>query len=261
MMNLPRITWCATGTLALLPLHAAGLYSDSDKHFRERIYHYAISSYTPTLTALLRATENESDQFQGLLAISQPATPGQIPLPFTVTEVEKLKQLTQGHQFSWMNDDQATVANVLENIEKYSWIHLACHGMQLQNEATKSAFALYDGHLTLERISRLSLRSARLAFLSACHTATGVNDLPNEAVHLGAGMLIAGYQSVIATMWSISDRLAPQVAEDIYRELLKDKETQDGKVAYALHQAVAQLRRTMGENEFMSWVPFIHLGL
>lgn len=196
-----------------------------------------------------------------MLAISQPATPGQSPLPGTVAEVEKIKELSQQHRFNWMNHDQATIANVLNNIEQYNWIHLACHGMQLQNEVTQSAFALYDGHLTLEIISRLSLKSARLAFLSACQTARGVDDLPDEAVHLGAGMLIAGYQSVIATMWTISDRLASQVAEDVYKELLKDTETQDGQVAYALHKAVGRLRDEVRKNNFMAWVPFIHLGL
>jgi CHAT domain-containing protein len=146
-------------------------------------------------------------------------------------------------------------------MDEYSWIHLACHGIQQQKDATQSAFALYDGRLTLEKISRKSLKSARFAFLSACQTAMGVDDLPDEAIHLGAGMLAAGYQSVIATMWSISDSYAPMVADDVYKELLKDVETGGGQVAYALHRAITRLRTLVGEREFIYWVPFIHLGL
>jgi len=45
------------------------------------------------------------------------------------------------------------------------------------------------------------LPNASIAFLSACHSAAGDQDQPDEVVHLGAAMLGAGFQSVIATMW------------------------------------------------------------
>ncbi|KAJ6487356.1 hypothetical protein DFH09DRAFT_841575, partial [Mycena vulgaris] len=41
--------------------------------------------------------------------------------------------------------------------------------------------------------------------LSACQTARGAKGLQEESVHLAAGMLLAGYRGVIATMWSIMD--------------------------------------------------------
>ncbi|KAJ6529941.1 hypothetical protein DFH09DRAFT_934658, partial [Mycena vulgaris] len=43
--------------------------------------------------------------------------------------------------------------------------------------------------------------------LSACQTARGAKGLQEESVHLAAGMLLAGYRGVIATMWSIMDTL------------------------------------------------------
>jgi CHAT domain-containing protein len=258
--ELPHITWCATGSLGLLPIHAAGLHFDKEHYTTEKLYHYAVSSYTPTLSALLHVSRSSSNADRGVLAVSQPATPHLSRLPGTVDEVTKIKELMKQRRFHWLNDNEATVANVIKSIEHYGWIHLACHGIQRQDEATQSAFALYDGHLTLEKISRLSLKSAQLAFLSACQTATGAKDLPDEAVHLGAGMLMAGYKSVIATLWSISDLYAPKVAEDVYRELLKETKMKEGRVARALHHAVGRLREDVGENELMSWVPFIHLG-
>ncbi|KAI0082963.1 hypothetical protein BDY19DRAFT_981531, partial [Irpex rosettiformis] len=54
------------------------------------------------------------------------------------------------------------------------------------------------------------LPNADLAVLSACQTATGDEKLSEEAVHLAAGMLNIGYKSVIGTMWSISDYIAPE---------------------------------------------------
>ena len=105
-----------------------------------------------------------------------------------------------------------------------------------------------------------SLPNARIAFLSACETATGQENLPDEAVHLAAGMLAAGFKSVIGTMWAISDSAAPIVAERFYARLLKDGKVEDGKAAGALHYAVEDLRKR-DPSDFMAWVPFIHIGV
>ena len=43
--------------------------------------------------------------------------------------------------------------------------------------------------------------NASLAFLSACETAMGAEDLPDEAMHLAASLLFAGFGGVVATMW------------------------------------------------------------
>jgi hypothetical protein len=43
----------------------------------------------------------------------------------------------------------------------------------------------------------------------------------DEALHLAA-MQYLGYRHVIATIWTINDSLAPQVADAIYTELTRD---------------------------------------
>jgi CHAT domain-containing protein len=247
--------------LAFLPLHAAGLYDDDAETSSEKAYHYVISSYAPNFSTLIERDRSPTTKFRGLLAISQPATPGQNPLPGTVTEVKAIfPQMSEEH-FEWLNAEKATVSAVLEGMSQYNWIHLACHGIQDQTDPMKSAFMLYDGGLDLRAISGKPLPNAELAFLSACQTATGDENLPEEAVHLAAGMLMAGYRSVIATMWSIRDADAPTVAEEVYKQLVKEMTTSNGQVAYALHKAVECLRQKRGEREFLSWIPFVHLGI
>ncbi|KAF8604318.1 hypothetical protein BDV93DRAFT_555591 [Ceratobasidium sp. AG-I] len=167
--DLPHITWCTTGPLAFLPLHAAGCYSIPDA----RVYNYVTSSYTPTLSALLSPIRS-TREFQGILAVGQTDTPGFHPLP---------------------------------------------------------------------------------------GTAKGDSNLPDEAVHLAAGMLMAGFPSVIATMWSIRDEDAPLVAEEVYASLLEGGEPDSRRAGRALHAAVERLREKVGEKEFASWVPYIHLGI
>ncbi|TFK16347.1 hypothetical protein FA15DRAFT_553296, partial [Coprinopsis marcescibilis] len=58
------------------------------------------------------------------------------------------------------------------------------------------------------------------------------------------GMLAAGYRGVVATMWSIRDQQAPQVAEDFYEYLLAEGGTgiNGSRASYALHHAIQKWR-------------------
>jgi CHAT domain-containing protein len=85
--------------------------------------------------------------------------------------------------------------------------------------------------------------------------------LREEAIHLAAGMLMAGYASVIGTMWCIRDDDGPIIAEQFYKYLVDEAGGDSSRAAYALHNAVAHLRNVRGEDDFASWVPFIHLGI
>ena len=157
-------------------------------------------------------------------------------------------------------ESDATVQNVVEGMKESNWVHFACHGVQEISDPTKSALLLANGaHLTLLDMSRLSLPHAELAYLSACQTATGVEDLSEEAVHLTAGMLSAGYCGVIGTMWSIVDDDAPKVADAVYAHLLKDPNPDPTQAAFALHEAVKKLCNE--SKSYFSWVPYIHVGI
>ena len=133
-----------------------------------------------------------------------------------------------------------TLEDVLAKMAGSDWIHFACHGTQDRNNPLDSGLLLADGRrLKLSDVVRLSRPRGGLAFLSACQTATGDEDLCEEAVHLAAGMLLARYSGVIATMWKIGDSDAPEVARDVYKRLFRDgRLPDDGEAAEALHYAV-----------------------
>ncbi|EUC60822.1 aromatic di-alanine and TPR containing protein, partial [Rhizoctonia solani AG-3 Rhs1AP] len=145
-------------------------------------------------------------------------------------------------------------------MEQHDWVHLACHAHQNVNDPTMSGFHLHDGTLDLSAINRRSFKNKGLAFLSACQTATGDDKLPDEAIHLASGMLMAGYPSVIATMWSVVDEDAPLVADKVYAQLMKDGKVGNGEAGRALHYAVGELREKVGEKAFARWVPYVHIG-
>jgi CHAT domain-containing protein len=261
----PRIWWCATGPLTFLPIHAAGLYNTKEAGFK--ISDFVTSSYTPTLTALLEPPLIAHRTFQGLLGVSQPCTPGLSRLPNAEKElelIEKLGSTVTGLRVHSLPAELATRESVIGSMERYSWVHLACHAVQDTSEPTQSAFCLQNGRLTLSTIITKSFPHADFAFLSACQTATGDKNLSEEAVHLAAGMLAAGYRSVIATMWSIMDDDAPLVAEEVYSRLVRGPEPNSAQAAHALHHAVRRLREQLeesGKPSFLFWIPFIHVGI
>ncbi|QRV77080.1 CHAT domain protein [Ceratobasidium sp. AG-Ba] len=254
--ELPHVTWCATGALSFLPLHAAGLYSDESK----KTFDFVVSSYTPTISALLMHNK-ASASWAELLLVGQEATPGQTPLPNTARELRAINEQAIGTRYSQLDGASATVAATLTAMEHHSWVHFACHADQNCQNPSHSGFHLHDGTLTLEEIAKRQFKGKGLAFLSACRTATGDRNLPDEATHLAAGMLMVGYPSVIATMWSIVDEDAPVVAEVVYAELVKGGKMDHSQSARALHKAVARLRERMGEKEVWRWAPYIHIGV
>ncbi|KAG9090410.1 hypothetical protein FRC06_001093 [Ceratobasidium sp. 370] len=258
MDELPRLTWCTTGPLSFLPLHAAGCYDTPGPE--NRAFRYAITSYTPILAALIRPVPSPHD-FRGVLAVGQSSTTGQLPLPGTVQEIEMIVKHVGSLTYKRLAEDNATVSSVLEAMREHSWVHFACHATQNPAEPTSSAFYLHDGPLDLAEITKKTLPNASFAFLSACQTALGDENLPDESIHLAAGLNMAGYPTLIATMWSIKDEHGPIVADHVYAALFRDGIADSSKVAVALHKAGHYLRAQVGEKDFSSWVPFIHIGL
>jgi CHAT domain-containing protein len=252
----PRIWWCATGLLAFLPIHAAGLYDTEE--IGEKVSDYVISSYTPTLTAILELSDPIVREDFQVLTIAQSSAPGAQPIPKTEDEVNIVQRLNISARALNLTGDQATVERVREGMMESNWIHLACHGQQDPTDPMESGFLLHDEILKLSEIVRMALPKADFAFLSACQTAMGDEKLAEESVHLAAGMLLSGCRGVIATMWSIRDEDGPTMAEEVYSRMFKDGKPNRKEAAYALHEAVKALRKSGAGC--VSWVPFIHIG-
>jgi len=72
--KLPRIWWCPTGSLAFLPIHAAGVYKEGKGIPGQTLSEFAVSSYSPTVNVRhsSNSTENSCDSLAGLLMVSQP---------------------------------------------------------------------------------------------------------------------------------------------------------------------------------------------
>ena len=140
------IWWCPTAEFSLLPLHAAGPFRKGQR----RLTDLYISSYTPTLTSLIRARQSDSSTFtaQGkrFLAIGQATATGESELLAVGTELNTVEQLVDGlATFTRIEGEESCIPRVVEELGKSEWMHLACHGIPDRKQPFESAFALHDG--------------------------------------------------------------------------------------------------------------------
>jgi CHAT domain-containing protein len=199
--------WCPTGIFSKLPLHAAGVYNGTRKVCCSD---FVVSSYTPTVTALLRAQKRSTPLRQdgisfALIAEKQAQQRGLELIPGVDKEIDKVAAVAKSSNVAIIHQQagSTTVVDTSPVMQAANIVHLACHGVQDVSNATQSGFCLGDGRLTISKLMELKLDDAFLAFLSACETAKGDHNQPDQVMHLAAAMLFSGFRSVIATMWCV----------------------------------------------------------
>jgi CHAT domain-containing protein len=201
--NPSRLWWCLSGPFAFVPIHAAGIYATDGT---DCVSDYVISSNTPTLTALLDPPAHNAAFFQ-MTAVIEPNAPNCHSLPGTEMELEKIKSRVPSQ---WLTSLESTTRDtVMQHLHNSSVIHFACHGTQDFRNPLNSGLILSDGCLDITQIMHIPVNEhthmmkhrMKLAFLSACETAKGDTKTPDEAMHLAASLLFAGFGGVVATMW------------------------------------------------------------
>ncbi|KAJ7082493.1 CHAT domain-containing protein [Mycena epipterygia] len=259
-----RLWWCPTGPFTFLPIHAAGLYKPYET---DCVSDYVLSSYTHNLTTLLNPPIQTASPFK-MMAVIQPTTDNCSDLPATVDELARIKQQVPSQWLTSLGDTTPAKVDVaLQHLQESSVVHFACHGTQDLQNPLETGLLLTDGRLKVSELmqGKSQKKSIKLAFLSACETVKGDDTMPDEAMHLAATLLFAGFQGVIATMWTMADPDGPKIAETFYQHLFKgcgiSADPPDlTKAAECLHIAVAKLRADPNVP-FNRWVPFVHYGL
>jgi len=259
--GLPRCWLVPTGLLSLLPIHCAGIYEAGHS---VGIQDIVIPSYTPTLSALLVSsrrlcrTQKGERKTANMLAVGVTEVPRFRPLLSATKEINIIARLPIEDRLTLRTDKAATSARIQEDLLTHSWLHCCTHGSWNAASPLNSAFQLSDGPLRLATIMNLHINGG-FAFLSACHTARLSAILPDESMHLAAGLQIAGFQGVLGTVWGMADRDGPALTEMFYERLLRDGRPLDPRnAAEALHHCIKQLQ---GRIPLCRWGAFVHFGV
>jgi hypothetical protein len=255
----PRLWWCPTGPLALLPLHAAGHHGDPGRTVIDRV----VPSYTPTLRALMEARKPlaaaSGDAERRLLIVAQADAPGQRSLPGVARELDMLAELFPASGCTVLRDGEADRTRVRAELAKHRWVHFSCHGDQVLHDPSQGGLILHDGMLTVADIASTRYE-AEFAGLSACKTATGGTGLPDEMITLVAALHYSGFRHVVGTLWSVYD--APETISlfrDLYAGMTADGRMRPELSAPSLHAAVSKLRGLHPDRPSL-WTPFTHTG-
>ncbi|WP_204003018.1 CHAT domain-containing protein [Micromonospora lutea] len=251
----PRLWWCPTGLLALLPLHAAAASGGGDATL-DRV----VSSYTASLRALRRARHAVPEPptpVTSALVVGMPQTPGLTDLPGAAREEAIVRRYVT--EVTSLTGPAATPAAVLGALPGAALAHLCCHGTQDLAAPARGRLALAGGPLRVRDMWRPADTTAALAVLSACDTVRGGAALPDEALTLGTAFQLAGFRHVVGALWAISDALTAQLCEEFYARLAVPGGLDPQGAAYALHHAVRQLRAALPDLPEL-WAGYAHLG-
>ncbi len=262
----PRVHWCPSGALSILPLHAAGRFEGTQGN---TVVDRVVSSTVPTLAALKETARPGPRQWSWLglstaLVVAMPTTPGAADLPEAAGEAADLEHILTSHcHVLGLDGEPPTKLAVSMRLPMYRWAHFSCHAESRAWDPLGSRLLLADhaeDPFTIRDLMATQLDDATLAYLSACTTSRTSVDAPDEPVHLAAACQLAGYNHVIATLWPITDELGREVARDFYTRLTANgiDWSADG-AALALHEAVRSMRDRFPDRPSM-WAPHVHLG-
>ncbi len=131
-------------------------------------------------------------------------------------------------------------------------IHIATHGFFRQDNPMFSGIRLGESFLTLYDLYRLKL-PAELITLSGCSTGLNVIAAGDELIGLVRGLLSAGAQSLLLTLWDVNDSSTAYFMKAFYSRLFNRPDR-----ALALREAMLELRERNPHPYY--WAPFILVG-
>ena len=133
-----------------------------------------------------------------------------------------------------------------------SIVHVATHGVFRRDNPMFSSIRMADGYMTLYDLYQLRL-PVELLTLSGCGTGLNVVAAGDELLGLTRGLLGAGAQSVLLSLWDVHDFTTSEFMSSFYRHFGQSRQK-----AVALRLAVLETRERQPHPYF--WAPFVLVG-
>ena len=227
------------GLLHYVPFHAL---FDGAQHL---IDSYTVS-YSPSASiyALCQTRTANSSGPSLVFGIPDPQAPAILDEVQALTGVLDHAELFLGQN--------ATVNVLREKGPASRLIHIATHGRFRQDNPMFSAIRMGDSFLSLFDLYQLRL-PVELITLSGCSTGLNVVAAGDELIGLARGLLHAGAQSLVLSLWDVHDTSTAEFMTAFYRRLGNGESK-----AEALRSAMLELRASY--PHCYQWAPFILVG-
>jgi len=205
--------------------------------------------------------------------IAMPKTACRRDLPYAGNEIEQLMQILSS-DIEVTTRFYPTRADALVLLKEHPIVHMACHGQVCKESPSQSAILLSDWQdvpLTVSDLTELNIEFPQFAYLSACHTSSAEDErLFDESITLCAAVQLAGYPSVVGSLFPINDQHSSEVATGVYNYMREGIQYLNTiRSAEGLHHVVLRLRDKTREvpgftkkthTDPLIWAPYVHLG-
>ena len=246
-----RLIIVPTGYLNYLPFEALKLPDG-----RSMIDAFTIS-YLPSASVLQFLSAQKplpGSLFLG--AIGNVSVEGADALPGTLVEVDAISKIEPAA--TQVTGKDFTHDALREALTRYDVAHFATHGnldsnAPLFSELLTSPGAHQPSRLFLYEIQALKLQ-ARLVVLSACQTGKGRSLRGDEVAGFTRTLLLAGADTVVASLWHVSDESTAKLMEGFYRSLQAGQPT-----PAAMRSAILAVRKKFPHPRY--WAAFIVTGV
>ncbi len=227
------------GVLHYLPFHAL---SDGANYLMDRF----TISYAPSASvyAICHRKQAKATGSSLLLGVHDKRT------PWIRTEIRAVAEVLPDPQIRL--GPQATAQVLRTEGASSRFIHIATHGVFRRDNPMFSSVRLADSYLNIYDLYQLQL-PAELLTLSGCGTGLSVVAAGDELLGLIRGLLSAGAQSLLLSLWDVHDRTTAQFMAAFYSKLPKHSDKGE-----ALREAMLELREIQPHPYY--WAPFVLVG-
>jgi CHAT domain-containing protein len=197
-------------------------------------------------------------------------------LPGTQKEIDLIEELAVSQQMKTqvLSESEATESKV-KSLQSPGILHLATHGefdqltrvesylkskLILAGAADSEPFSMddyaryEDGFLTAYEVTQLVLTDTRLVVLSACETGLGEIQNGEGVWGLQRAFQLAGAQSIMGSLWKISDEATVTFMETFYQTYFEQKDL------YAAYFKAMQVTRNQYSHPYF-WGAFTLSGI
>jgi hypothetical protein len=227
------------GFLHYLPFHAL---FDGERYLGDR---FSIS-YTPSASVYYLCSTKNAPPTAGALVLGVPDPSA----PYILDEVKAVSSVLSNAEV--FVGAEATLEVLREKGSQCRFVHIATHGWFRQDSPMFSSISLGDSQLSLFDLYQLDL-PAELVTLSGCGTGLNVVVGGDELLGLVRGLLYAGAQGVLVTLWDVNDQSTAEFMKLFYEHL----KTNPNK-AQAMQYATAEIRKKYAHPFY--WAPFVLVG-
>jgi CHAT domain-containing protein/tetratricopeptide (TPR) repeat protein len=227
------------GFLHYLPFHAL---FDGERYLGDR---FSIS-YTPSASVYYLCSTKNPRTTAGALVLGVPDPSA----PHILDEVKAVSSVLSNAEV--FTGAEATLEVLREKGAHCRLVHIATHGWFRQDNPMFSSISLGNSRLSLFDLYQLDL-PAELVTLSGCGTGLNVVVGGDELLGLVRGLLYAGAQGVLVTLWDVNDQSTAEFMKLFYEHL----KTNPNK-AQAVQHATAEIRKKYAHPFY--WAPFVLVG-